>query len=436
MAKKKKKKKLPSSYHKPVVPSKHSKSYLEACYSSARRIFKALGEEASMLDLFTKRQKHDIFRVEVLPPRILAMPGHRVPAQYIRYVQTELIMYLKQHYFDENAGVTWMEMVTLGQAILLLFSVETFVAGLSASLREIVERVRKTFEEKDLYVQIQYKMAEQIKISLLLLSQPNFRIYGQHTNDHKPTHGSGLQQIVYITSHECQSLCFKYRNKERKAFRIAIGQFMTTPCKGATISIRKIFPDTTHDRQLNIYIQSHAIHRFKERIDTLYPMMRNEFFVLSLMMVQRVVRSPAGTQMIACIMPSEQGEKTIGYFAFTIDGNNLLVLTLLPLLSQNVPEGRILYERLRLSPEDLKYLGMDKLSFFYEVDIEQIPILKKVLYDELHLEYIHTVYNSFRSRNDPFNEKKTAFVKNFFQKLEEHPIVSTNRPPSTDLEIQ
>jgi hypothetical protein len=210
---------------------------------------------------------------------------------------------------------------------------------------------------------------------------------------------------------------------------------MSIPCTGATIAKSKIFPGIARDKQLNIYIQSHAIHRFKERIDTLYPIMRNEFLVLSLMMVQRVVRCPNGMQMIACIMPSEHGEKTIGYFAFTIDGDNLLVLTLLPLLSQSVPEGHILYERLRLSSEDLKYLGMDKLSFFYEVDIEQIPILKKVLYDELHLDYIHTTYNSFRSENDPFNEKKTSFVKNFFQKLEEHPIDCINSCELTDTEI-
>jgi hypothetical protein len=264
-------------------------------------------------------------------------------------------------------------------------------------------------------------MARQIKTTLLLLSQPNFRIYGHNTNEHKSTNKASLQQVVRITTHECQSLRFKYHNKERTAFRVATGQFMSTPCTGATIAMSKIFPGITRDRQLNIYIQSHAIHRFKERIDTLHPIMRNEFFVLSLMLVQRVVRSPNGTQMMACIIPAKNEEKTVGYFAFTIDGDNLLVLTLLPLLSHNAPEGRILYERLHLSPEDLKYLGMDKLSFFYEVDIEQIPMLKQVLYDELHLDYIRTIYNSFRSQNDPFNEKKTLFVKNFFRKLEEQP---------------
>jgi hypothetical protein len=205
---------------------------------------------------------------------------------------------------------------------------------------------------------------------------------------------------------------------ERTAFRLALGQFLETPYTGVTIATDKIFPDTEQSKLLNIYVQSHAIHRFKERIDTLYPILRNEFLILSLMFVQKIVWAPNKTPLIACVMPFDGEEKTVGYFAFTIDGDNLLVLTLLPMLSYNVPEGRILYDRLHLSSEDLKYLGMDKLSFFYEVDISQIPILKKVLYDELHLEYVHKVYNSFREKDTPFNEKKTLFVKNFFQKLE------------------
>jgi hypothetical protein len=121
-------------------------------------------------------------------------------------------------------------------------------------------------------------------------------------------------------------------------------------------------------------------------------------------------------------MPEDNAAaRTVGYFAFTIDGNNLLVLTFLPMLSHRVPEGHRLCERLHLSQEDVKYLGMDKLSFFYDVDIEQIPILKEILFDELHLEPIRFLYSTVRSKGEPFNEKRTSFVKKFFQQLEERP---------------
>jgi hypothetical protein len=334
-------------------------------------------------------------------------------------MQEELILFMKHTYISQEDEVTLMDIATVGLSIYLTFSMDTFVTTLTPMQKEIVQRLRMAFATETTFLSIQEIITGKIKSLLMLLSQPNFRIYGQSLSTHRPTiNNSIVHQTVYIVVHECQTLRFKYNNVERTAFRLALGQFLDTPYMGATIATDKISPDMEHGKLLNIYVQSHAIHRFKERIDTLYPILRNEFLILSLMFVQKIVWAPNKTPLIACVMPLDGEEKTVGYFAFTIDGDNLLVLTLLPMLSYNVPEGRILYDRLHLSSEDLKYLGMDKLSFFYEVDISQIPILKKVLYDELHLEYVHNVYNSFREKNAPFNEKKTLFVKNFFQKLE------------------
>jgi hypothetical protein len=419
MAKSKKKKKVQMVHQRKA--GKYSKTYLDACHSAARRIFMALGEDESTFDIFTKRQRQEMFFIVVMPPRIAVAPGHKVPKKYIRYIQDELVAFLKRTYFDKEQEVTWMDMVTVGQTMLMLFGIEEFLDSLPLKQREVVERMCEVFDSQNIFDQIYDMVENQIKITLWLLSQPNFRIYGQSSVKAKASVNTmNFQQIVSITSHECQSLRFKYKNKERTAFRIATGEYTDTPYTGAVIAMSKIFPGIKHDRWLDIYMQSHAIQRFKERIDTLLPIMRNEIFVMSFMLVQRVVPGPDGIQYIACIMPIENGEVTVGYFGFTIDGNNLLVLTLLPLLSNSVPEGRVLHDRLRLSTEDLKYLGMDKLSFFYDVDIEQIPMLKQVLFDELHLEYIRRdVYSSFYIKDAPFNEKKTLLVKNFFQKLEE-----------------
>jgi hypothetical protein len=421
MATNKKRKKGHSSHlPKPILP-RHSVTYLESCYAAARRVFRALGEDPSTFDLFTKRQKQKMFFVSILPPRIQAKQGHLVPRQYIRYIQEELIAHMKRDPVDRKTGLTAMDASTVGMSLRLIFEVEKFRDGLSPEQREVVERMRNQFDTTQILERAHQSLIGIINTSLLMLSQPNFRTYGQCAGEYPTSSSPSLQSVIRITTHECQPLRFKYHNKERTAFRIFTGQNSDVPPIGATIALSKIFPDTTHDRLLNIYIQSHAIHRFKERINTFFPMMRNQFFFISLIAMQRIVQNPNGMKLIACITPSSEGEKIIGYFAFTIDGDNLLVLTLLPLLSYNTPEGRILCERLHLSPDDLKYLGMDKLSFFYEIDIAQIPALKQVLFDELHLDYFHVVYNSFRSKGDPFDEKKTLFVKNFFQKLEEQP---------------
>jgi hypothetical protein len=420
MAKNKKRKKTQTSHYSGVGSLKQSKTFLDTSYAIARRIFQAVGEDPAVFDVFSKRQKQEMFRVQITYPRVLAMPGHKVPRPYIRFIQEELFSYLKSEYFNRELGLTWMDMITTGQTLMMVLDADGFLDGLPEPQREVADRVRRAFEEADLYFRIQKKMCISVKSTLMMISQPNFRIYGQNTDEHKPvTHKSTLQQLIRITTHESQSLRFRYRNRERIAYRLALGPFMTVPYMGATIAMSTLFPNISHDRILNIYVQSHALHRFKERIDTFYPILRNQFLVMSLMIAQRVVRSAGGLQLIACISPHRGEEKAIGYFAFTIDGDNLLVLTLLPLLSRDTPEGRVVHERLGLSAEDLKYLGMDRLSFFYDIDIAQIPALKKVLFDELHLDYIRELYSSYRSADEPFDAKKTLFVKNFFRKLED-----------------
>ena len=424
MSKNKKRKNAPTYHPKAQFPMKQSKTHFDECYATARRIIRALDEDPVLLDNFSKRQKQEIFRINILPPHIVAMSGHSVPRQYIRYVQEELTFYLRKTYYDESNNVTWMDMLTCGQTMMMIFKMDSFLHRLSEKQKDHVAKLNEQFETKDIFFSVHKTVAIQVKTTLMMLSQPNFRIYGQGAEMKLMPEKSGIMQIIQITTHESQSLHFKYRNRERLAFRVATGRFLDTEYTGATIPLSKIYPGVEEDRMLNIYIQSHAIHRFKERIDTFYPIMRNEFFVLSLMMAQQVVTGSNGMQLIACIAPTPavNDVRPIGYFVFTIDRDNLFVLTLLPLLSKDAPEGRILCKRLHLSTEDLVYLGMDKLSFFYEVDIDQIPQLKKILFDELHLDYVRSIYNSFRSKEDPFDQKKTLFVKEYFRKMEEQSV--------------
>jgi hypothetical protein len=421
MAKNKKKRKpLSSSQHKPVkpIPIKKTKTHLDECYAAARKIFRFFGEDPALFDSFSKNQKQGFFFIEMVPPRVAAKRGHSVPRYYVNYVQEELVLHMRRNIMDESTGLTLMDMFTYGQTMILTAQVPSFIGKLPDKLREALERINARVKEKDLLSEIHNDVTGIIRTSLMLLSQANFRVYGLDSDTKNVRDGFNIVQRMLITAHESQSLRFTYRGKERTGYRLATGQFMDIEYCGATIPISKIFPSVKKDRLLNIYVQSHALHRFKERINTLYPIMRNQILTLSIMYVQKIVRDPNGKLMIACVMPPN--EEIIAYFPFTIDGDNLLVLTLLPLLSREVPEGRVLCERLNLTAEDEKYLGMDKLSFFYDIDIEQIPVLKKILLDELNLGYIRGLYNSFKeSKFQPFDEKKTLFVKNFFRTIEE-----------------
>jgi hypothetical protein len=440
MAKNKKRKKTKKAMPTQSLAVRPSKSYLDSCYATARRIIRALGEDESLFDTFTKHLKQDLFRIVITPPYIAAMSGHKVPRSFLQYIQDNLTMCLKRQYFDEENGVTWMEMMTVGEAMLLSSRAELDMGRLPPQQQESVQRLLDAFEAREVQMNSHYEIVSSIKVSLMSLSQPNFRIYGLVSTvpvvlKNRPV----FQRILHITTHECQTLRFTYHNKERVAYRVLLGPLDDIPIQGATIAMSKLFPGTKNDRTLDVYIQAHAIHRLKDRIDTVHPVVRNELVILSLAFIQEVIRGVDGRLYIAYLIPDGPNvTRTIGYFAFTIEGNNLLILTFLPLFSPRVPEGHAVKERLHLSKEDVTYLGMDKLSFFYDVDIEQIPKLKEVLFDELHLNYIRHLYSTFRTKGEPFNEKRTSFVKNFFQKLEDRPFDPTDEsytPPLAEMGI-
>ncbi|MDR2385222.1 MAG: hypothetical protein LBD80_06125 [Tannerella sp.] len=427
MAKNRKKRKIQQPAHT-GVKFKQTKRYLDMCYATTRQIFRAMGEDESLFDVFTKRQKQEIFRIAVSPPHVAAEPGHKVPRPFIQYIQDHVTMSLKKTYFNEEIGVTWMDMATVGQALLLSFSVEAYTNILQPPQLEVAKRLSDAFTAKETFSGSQKLITSTIQVALMCLSQPNFRIYGLALPSPETSNKRlSIRQTLHITTHDCERLRFHYCNKERVAFRIMVGPTGEVPGSGACIEMSKLFPGIKHDHVLNIYIQSHAIHRLKDRVDTLHPAVRNQIMILSLMFSQRVVRGADGRMYIALVIPADSDARTVGYFAFTIEGNNLLVLTFLPLLSHRMPEGNLLMERLHLSQEDVKYLGMDKLSFFYDVDIDQIPALKQVLYDELHLDYIRTLYTTTREKGVSFNEKRTSFVKDFFRKVEDYSFDSVEK---------
>ncbi|MDR1865523.1 MAG: hypothetical protein LBR08_08130 [Bacteroidales bacterium] len=399
---------------------KMSKNYFDQCYAVVRKMLRHAGLDPGLLDGLTKRQKQDLCRFGMEYPRVRPEPGHSVPRQYVRYTQNTLVHQLNTRFFDESLGLTHKDMCIYGLSFIYAVQETCEKQTFPPPQHEIIARLDAAFTEQDMVRKTYMYIIGCIKQSLWLFSQPNFRVYG-FTMEVKAVHAPWMSICISIVEHKCRTRHFSCHNERHTGYLLAMGQSLGEEYRPATISLKKIYPNAKRDRQLNIYIQAHAIHRFKERINTVFPIMRNQFFLISLMLEQQVVQGAGGHPLIACITPNRE---IIGYFAFTIENDNLFVLTLLPLLSPDVPEGSVCCERLNITTEDMKYLGMDKLSFFYDVDFDRIPVLKKVLIEELGLGYIRNIYHSFKSDRD-FDEKKTLFVKNFFRNLEEPPVELT-----------
>jgi hypothetical protein len=109
----------------------------------------------------------------------------------------------------------------------------------------------------------------------------------------------------------------------------------------------------------------------------------------------------------------------IGYFTTMIQNDNLYVLTFLPLVANVTPEGEKLQKILSLTTEDIKFLGMDKLTFFQTIDFDQIPVLKNALIESGIWQTVEYLNENLEDMKE-ISQKRTLFVKDFFEKINDY----------------
>jgi hypothetical protein len=258
---------------------------------------------------------------------------------------------------------------------------------------------------------------------LSFYSQINFRTYGFEfiPDIYRPKELIGTAMTIRctfeLTSYENESIYFVHRNIKRKAFGLLIGSTFLSALPSATIKHQKLYPESKLNTEYKMYVQSHAIHRFKERVDVVDATNRNYMINSALIIKQKVARDANGHPMISCSLY----DVSLGYFPYTIQGDKLFILSFLPVVSSITPEGKKLHTILKLSKDELVYLGMDKLSFFVTVDFDEIPILKNALI-ESGLWKLKQKLDSGAPDGDvnaDIDRVKTRFIKNFFQKTED-----------------
>jgi hypothetical protein len=417
MAQKKKKKKKQSQ---PTYRSNlASNTSLEKAYVIIRKILQVYGFDPEWLNLFTKQQRRFLCFLQADPPRFKVEEGNPVPRRLLDFVSESTHRFMRTHYFgNKDIGLTYLELATYGIAFATTVLTEHDRSGYSLQQENMIDILAECFAENRV-VRDLGEVGNHIRKSMMMLSKVNFRIYGYSWKIGTTLEDGYLKSIVYMSSEDPKSIRFTYKEKERVAFRIRAGRVVNEPPYDAKLDRWFIFQKEEFPPvYLDIYIQSHALQRSKERMD-IFPAHRRNFYIMEpLLYMHRVAKSPTGRAMLECY--TQEGDTIVrfGYFPFIIRNKKLIVLTFLPLTSPDTYEGDYLQKHLGLQIEDAKFLGMDKLSFYLTVDFDQIPSLKKAL-------VATNIWTLIRyAAKDPdldysIDQKKTQMVKKFFeQKIE------------------
>jgi hypothetical protein len=397
-----------------------SKTAVDHVYAVIRKILHAYGFDPDLLHSLSKQQRRFLCYMRADPPRFKVEEGHRVPGRLVNFVSESTHRFMRTHYFgDESIGLTYLELATYGMAFSLIVMGARGLSIFRPEQLEIFDRLAGCFKDnrvaKDLTA-----VSTHIRKSVMMISKVNFRIYGYNWKIESQYDKDCTRSTVFLSSEDPKTIRFSYKDKERTAFRVRAGRTISEPPRDATIDRWFIF----HKEEkpyvyLDIFIQSHALQRAKERMDIFPAHQRNYYIMEPLLYMHRVINAPSGRPMLECYTGNEENIVRFGYFPFVIQKRRLIVLTLLPLVSPETWEGQYLNKHLGLQMEDTKFLEMDKLSFFLTVDFEQIPVLKEAL--------VHTgIWNLVQYAanhpdiNFPIDQKRTLMVKKFFERKVEY----------------
>jgi hypothetical protein len=412
MAQKKKKKQ--SQYANP----KGAKTSQDQAYAMVKKVLRAYELDPNVFDSFTKMQRRVLCHALMEPTRFKVEEGHRVPRRLVNFVAESTHRFMRTHYFgDEDVRLSYLEFSTYGLSLAYMVA-QLKVTDAHLLSEEQLEALTEVAEVLNLEKMVEdlKSLGKHIRSTILMISKLNFRIYGHHwVIEDSKTSESTVSSTVFLSSEEPVSIRFKHNGKERVAFRVRAGRVINEPPYNARIDRWFIFHEEEEPSvYLDIYIQSHALQRVKERMDIFPAHQRNYYVLEPLLYMHEVEESMSGEPMLACYFMDGPKFIYLGYFPFVIQGNRLIVLTFLPLVSEDALTGWYLRHHLGLQMKDRIFLGMDRLSFFLTVDFDQIPVLKKAL-------SVTPVWNlvTYAAKHPELNfaidEKKTLMVKKFFE---------------------
>jgi len=415
---------------KPPPPKKNtSRTDLERCYYVAKKVLRHFELEPELIDVFSKKQKQKLLKNYFEPSIVKPDKPKTIPRQHVKSIHNEMYHFMKTNFFgNPENNLTYMELTIYGFSFIVNLSNMHIrdAAFIPGSLQEgVASRICEKFnndKEKFIYKIAFNDISHQIWYLTRSYSRVNYRFYGFIIDcDHIPQSCGccyNMKMTIRLTAKESETKKFSYNNIERKAFRALIPDSGIYSPSYATVRRKQIFPKSIDDDSMNIYIQSHVLHRFKERLDVFDPFTQNLLIQYSFTSGLRLVSS--GKQILfSCLIDDD---KPVGYFTFFVHENDVVINTFLPLASNDTPEGKKMQELLPLSKEEIIYIGMDKLSFLLDVDFEQIPALKQILIDanvwETKLIIDSKVIHDEEKEEEykMKKQKKTMFVKNFFDK--------------------
>jgi hypothetical protein len=401
-----------------------SKNYFDEYVRVAHKLMLMAGIDPAEFDVLTKRTKQQLMIIKQTPYHVMAEKDSKVPRAYIKFFNSVMSIYEKKTYYgDPKFNVTFLDYVTYGMSF--IFSIRNHDAREKILSDDQHDRLTKIKEplikfvdsnEKDhFYV----RTNEIMRHVLMYVSMLNYRFYTSTECGEIDYQKCRMLNLIKVSSFEPEKRYFKVKGEKHSSYQLwhynlisEVNDPNPEKTEIPAVVMEEDDIDTAIERmqemdtivKLPVYIQNHALHRIRQRLDCMDNLYVNKVLSLSFML-PKFITATNGQRMIRA---TDLSGKPVGYFPFLQQDGAILLLSFLPLSSPITPEGSVLWKELGIKIDDSKYIGLDKLSFYIQTDFETLPKLKQALQnaDMWHLTEIKT--------ENPTERKEDRILNRFF----------------------
>jgi len=172
------------------------------------------------------------------------------------------------------------------------------------------------------------------------------------------------KQYIHASIYYSDVRYFNSNDKSRPAYRLGLNDinndFQWISINGEQLNLKSEFWSV----QFNVYVQSHALHRFSERMEGLrnYELL---FHLYSSFIDTKIIKYK-NSYLLEYLV----GDFKVGYFVGEIIDNCFLLKTFLMLTQVNTPEGDALSEKLATSKDDIEFLNIGRLKTFINMSTQ------------------------------------------------------------------
>jgi len=219
-----------------------------------------------------------------------------------------------------------------------------------------------------------YDMYDNILAMLNAIGSEMFSIKTEFVRKNYPI--SGVFHIVKVKHHRPVKRSISINGKRRP-----IVQFGWPVANDGMWNL-KIKSDEIKDiykgdkKELEVYIQSHAIKRFEERTKPL-SLLYCRLFMAKVLRTYQVAKVHDGK----IFLPLYYGHVKIGYFIADIVDEKIIIKTFLFVTHHSTPEGQALEKLSGLGKKDISYWHFDSVTSFLTNPPEEGSLIKEIMHE-------------------------------------------------------